>query len=679
MVYNIDGFDFDRLHFSPAPRSAGETGKHYYADCVCAFDIETSTIEVDGEPQAFMYIWQFAIDRTVIVGRTWGDFKALLYQLRHRLGGLRLMVFVHNLSFEMQFLAGIYHFNDYEVFCTDSRKVLKCSMYNTFEFRCSYKMTNLGLDALTARYDVEHKKRSGVSFDYHKIRYAETPLNHKEMMYAVYDVLGLVEAVRAIMALNDDDLYTLPLTSTGFVRRNVKRAMRDYHAEMLAVWPPYRVYQLLKSAFRGGNTHANRFYSGEILEDVHSMDISSSYPSQQCNKLFPVSDWKECHTNTVSYLEKCMNTEQAVIMHVALYDVELRDRYAPVPYIPIAKCMHISYPVGDSRGLCTDNGRILRAAYLEMCITDIDYRIICNMYKIGKMEILEMYRSNYGFLPWPIIEQNMEYFWRKTELKGIKGQELYYHKNKELLNSIYGMSVQDPVKENILFADLGYTLDESKSREDIYNRRKNVAFTQYAYGVWTTARARESLQAGIDLCGDNLVYVDTDSCKYLGEVDFTDYNNARIAECMQSGTWAVDKYGNTHYMGVYEHDDDYKRFITLGAKKYAYEDLDGNVHITVSGVSKKKGAKELSEKGGLESFKPGFVFTGSGKTESIYHDENTRRYVERDGNGIVITRNVVIRETTYTLAVTDDYAELLDSTSAILNKVHKHWRNLQML
>lgn len=239
------------------------------------------------------------------------------------------------------------------------------------------------------------------------------------------------------------------------------------------------------------------------------------------------------------------------------------------------------------------------------------------------------------------------------------------------------MSVQDVVKENILFADGQYLIDESRSREDIYNGRRKGIFTQYAYGVWTTAHARQSLQAGIDLCGDNLVYVDTDSCKYLGEVDFSKYNADRIAECKQSGSYATDPKGTTHYMGVYEYDGTANRFTTLGAKKYAYEDSKG-LHITVSGVSKKAGAIELAEHGGLEAFKPGFVFEKAGKTESVYNDDKLPTITRIDGHMVTITRNVVIRDTTYTLGTTDDYAELINVSSNMLNRVHKFWRNCQL-
>lgn len=673
-MLNVNDFDFDKLVFTPLPRRPGENGTMTYADSVCCFDIEATRITE--REQSIMYVWQFAIEETVIYGRTWTDFKMFLRRVKERLGDMHLMVFVHNLSYEFQFLSGIYNFNDYEVFCTDSRKVLKCQMFKNFEFRCSYKLTNLSLAAMAKRYNKKYLKESGEDFDYSKRRFPDTPLTEQELKYCEHDVLAVVESVHKILELNDDNLYTLPLTSTGFVRRNVKQSMREYYFQMKEETPPYRCYQLLKSAFRGGNTHSNRFYSGYVVEDVSSVDISSSYPSQQCNKKFPVGKWQERHDLGVRQLEKRLSCGAAAIMRVRLYNVELRNPYSPVPYIPIAKCMAVKYPDDYRRGLCIDNGRIIQADYLEMCITDIDYRIIVSMYKC-KVEIVELYTAWYDALPLPIREQNIEYFKKKTELKGVSGQELYYFKNKELLNSIYGMSVQDVVKEKINYAGGLYVVDETRSREDIYNSRKLV-FTQYAYGVWTTAHARASLQAGIDLCGDNLVYVDTDSCKYLGDVDFSGYNAERIAECKKSGAYATDPKGVTHYMGVYEYEGKYKRFVTLGAKKYAYEDFNGKLHLTVSGVGKKSGAAELAANGGLEAFQPGFVFHDSGKTESVYNDDKKPWITRIDGHLVTITRNVVIRDTTYTLGITGDYAELLNASSNMLNKVHKFWRNLQL-
>ena len=60
----VDDFDFKSLSFKPLARHPGQTGSMIYADCVCSFDIETTRIEE--REQAIMYVWQWAIEETVI-------------------------------------------------------------------------------------------------------------------------------------------------------------------------------------------------------------------------------------------------------------------------------------------------------------------------------------------------------------------------------------------------------------------------------------------------------------------------------------------------------------------------------------------------------------------------------------------------------------------------------------
>ena len=123
-----------------------------------------------------------------------------------------------------------------------------------------------------------------------------------------------------------------------------------------------------------------------------------------------------------------------------------------------------------------------------------------------------------------------------------------------------------------------------------------------------------------------------------------------------------------HYMGVYEFDGHCDEFVTMGAKKYAYTDDNNKIHLTVAGVGKKKGAEEL---GSLRNFKAGFIFVAAGGTESVYNDtpEITTYYI--DGHMIPITRNVVIRDSTYQLGLTAEYAEIIQRGKNLCEKLSK--------
>ena len=83
-----------------------------------------------------------------------------------------------------------------------------------------------------------------------------------------------------------------------------------------------------------------------------------------------------------------------------------------------------------------DNGRILEAEYLETTITDVDLEIIATEYT-GEIKILQGWYASYKPLPRVFVEEVIKYYKNKTELKGVKGQEIYYDKAKALLNSLY--------------------------------------------------------------------------------------------------------------------------------------------------------------------------------------------------------------------------------------------------
>ena len=744
MVYNVKYFDYNLLHFELLEKPEGNSSKKAYAKQIAAFDIETTRL-VEYE-QSIMYVWQVAIDDIVVIGRTWNEYIEFLLNVKKRLNGLQLVVFDHNLSFEFEYLAGIYHFNNYEVFATEPRNILRCNMYKAFEFRCSYRLTQLSLDAFTHRYKVPHAKRSGADFDYSKRRFADTPLTNREKLYCVYDVLGLVEAIRAYMALTGDCLYTLPLTQTGMVRRELKHNMQPYTLKLRDISPDYPCYKLLVASFRGGDTHCNRFYAGEIVPNVSSVDISSSYPSQQCLKKFPMSKFIECKDLSVAHMLRLIyDLGRAVVMHVRLYGVKLKYPYEPCPYISIAKCVtHVDAVTGKKRssiiypdesqsevfytsaiplgrehfrpGMCKDNGRILQAAVLEICITDIDWKIIDLQYTFSKIEILSMWRACYGKLPQGIIDTNIQFFKAKTELKGIKDQYLYYMYMKQLLNAIYGDSVRLPLKPSIAFNGFEYDEieipDPAKKLAEYY---KNP-YLVFQFGVYTTAHARHDLFCGREIVTPRQVlYCDTDSIKYIGSADFTEYNAEKIAECLEVGAYAKDKHGITHYMGVYEQELNdiggtaYERFCTLGAKKYAYESIDEirhkdkrtgetwtttekRLHITISGVNKKRGAEELAKHGGLERFAAcrdsgeddalSITFKDACKVEAIYNDKRAG-ILQADGRKVIVTPNVVLRDTTYKLHVDNDYSDTMlcadvQASAKLLKRMNEFCANCEL-
>lgn len=219
------------------------------------------------------------------------------------------------------------------------------------------------------------------------------------------------------------------------------------------------------------------------------------------------------------------------------------------------------------------------------------------------------------------------------------------------------MMVQNPCKPDYKYDPATGLLNEdmTTSEEELLAKYKRNGWLPYQWGVWCTSYARLQLHRGIH-CVDPLsfLYCDTDSVKFFGNYDreFEKLNKA-YRDKQHS---AVDLEGVRHYLGVYERDASYKAFCTMGAKKYAYEDMEGKLHITISGVNKKLGAEEL---GSIENFKEGFIFRKAGGTESIYNDDPEIKEIRIQGHKLQITSNIAIMDSTYTLGLAMDYRRLL--------------------
>lgn len=680
-LYTVDSYNFNRIQNLPCLHDTrsnrGSKKAKGYKNCMCAFDIETTRLE-DIE-QSIMYIWQFSIlflddlHIDTIIGRTWTEFELFLDNLMKDDNYAYYMIFVHNLSYEFQFLRGIYTFSPEEVFAIKSRKILKCEMLERFEFRCSYLQTNMSLKTFTTKMKVEHQKLSGEKFNYEKKRFPWTELNEYEMQYSCYDTIGLVEAMYKRMKIANDNLYTMPLTSTGYVRRETKKAMYGWARKHRDIFPTIDVFDLLEEAFRGGDTHANRYYTGRVIRaegkkilGIGSYDRSSSYPDVVLNCVFPMTRFVYIGSIEESDIEKKLDRGKALLFRCKITGIEQIDKFYGAPYISYSKCRNVSRET-------LDNGRILSAEYIEITLTDIDYEIMKREYKWKQFEITECYESKYGALPEALKGIFRKYYTDKTELKGIVEQELFYNLQKALLNAGYGMMVQSPVKQSLIFTETAentYTVDENESRETLLTKYNRTAFLPYQWGVWVTAWARLRLKEGINIVGDRYVYSDTDSVKYIkvrgDNIDelFERYNSERKEQSIANSAYAEDRYGVKHYMGVYEFEDTYTEFSTIGAKKYVYRTKDGKLHATIAGVNKKLAPDEMEEHGGIEAFKIGFTFLRSGGTESVYNDVPYGDFTV-ENHVIKITQNVVIRPSTYTLGITDEYRRILEDARTL--------------
>lgn len=647
-----------------------------YLKTFATFDIETTTIWSDKNvpPEGFMYHWQMCIGGVVVYGRTWEEWLELMRELSDWLElneERRMVVYVHNLAYEFQFIRDFLKddLGGFEVFATARRTPIYVMCGAGFEFRCSYKLTNMNLErACQNELGVIHPKAAG-DLDFKKVRTSKTLLNSTEFGYCVSDVVSLYELIERRMINEGDTLDSIPLTSTGYVRRECRNACRKDRRYRDQVFLKQKmspeVYTLLKEAGRGGNTHANRFMSSIVWPEVDSFDVVSSYPAMLLlSRDYPATKFSYYGEIESEAEFKSLLSEFACLFRIVLEDVKVKDSVT-MPYIPTAKLL--SHGAGRY-----DNGRVLETSWLAMTVTNIDWEIIEAQYEYSALSVSDFYIARRGPLPEALRKQVLEYFRQKTELK-VKVKKAtsdeeranfkyLYAKSKNRINGVFGMTYTDPIRAKIDIDSTGSWVvtapDLEEALEQFYKSHNN--FLVYAWGCFTTALARRHLEALLTMTGENTIYCDTDSSKAIVTPEILkkieDRNKEIEALCEERGAY-VDVEGKRYYLGTYEHETKgrpYKNFKTLGAKKYAYTDESG-FHITISGVQKELGALEMED---INNFKPGFIFKDAGG-KTLYYNDCEKHYITVDGVTMLTASNIGMVDSTYELGITCEYAELL--------------------
>ena len=622
--------------------------------------------------QACMYIWQFSINDQVYYGRTWYEFKVFLDRLEQN-NNSRKIIFIHNLSFEFQFLWSVLNIKD--VMSRKSRHLIKCELedYN-IELRCTAQLSGLKLEYIPDVYKLPVKKLVG-NLDYSLLRTPATPLTEKELSYCEHDCLVTYQYI-----LRELETYErvdkLPLTSTGKVRKQLQKLVLNNMSYVRKVGNQIntnpRVYNMLVDAFAGGYTHANYIYADKVLKNVDSYDETSAYPYVLVTHKFPSSQFVPCRIKTVDD----MIDNFAYLLTVRFKRIKCKYLNN---FISSSKCLEIKGKPNF------DNGRIITAKEITITLTDVDFRFLLDAYECESYEIIECYRSVYNYLPIEYVNFILDKYVLKTKLKNVEGKDVEYAKEKGAFNALYGMTVTNTICADVSFVNSEEWVEKPLTNQAIMERLskdKKRGFLNFAWGVWCTAHARDNLLRRVLDLDEKAVYMDTDSCKVIHGYDksvFDKYNasvEAKIRKVSKERDIPFERFapedikGNSHLLGVFECETGkgrsvtYDEFITQGAKKYAYT-IDGDIHITVSGVPKTKGAECLTC---LDDFRDDLVFDfeHTNKLTVAYNDNQKpieitdylgNKYTVKDKSGSCML------PTTYKLGKALDYADLIDNSN----------------
>lgn len=571
----------------------------------CAFDIETSSFYEGEEKRALMYVWQLGIDGVVFIGREYYHFTNLIARLvdyfELKLGRRQMAIYVHNLSYEFQFMSKWF---DWErVFSPKNRRPLFALTKDGVEFCCSYFLSNASLAHVgdnLVNYPV--KKLIG-DLDYSLIRTPITPLTEDELHYCINDVRVLMSYIQEKIE-NDGAITEIPNTNTGYVRKycrknlldeNDAKKRMDYISLMKSMKVEGEEYEQLQRAFMGGFTHASclHSYSDDLkwLENVGSADLTSSYPYTMVAQYFPMS-----RSRYIGAIKDMGSFETYLGVYCCIFDIEFYNLRPKVQFENLfseSKCK-----IEGERVI--NNGRVVKADKVTTTLTELDYKNALEFYVWDTIRVTNMRVYDRGYLPRSLIMSILDLYEMKTTLKGVEGREIDYLISKGMINAVYGMSVTNIVRDEVIFTDEGWITEPADvcSQLKKYNTSRN-RFLFYPWGVWVTAHARDNLYSAILEFKDDYIYSDTDSIKGFNfdqhQEYFIKYNN-RVSNLLHrvcghynipfSKVAPKTQKGETKMLGVWEQEGTYRYFKTCGAKRYLYMYEDGFVNMTVSGLNK---------------------------------------------------------------------------------------------
>lgn len=681
-----------------------------------------------GEPVSLLYVWQYAIedgdDIKVFMGRTWEDYEDFMDMLTKEIRrqavygqasldrfqetlyaqevkhSVSMKTFIHNAGFEFQHLRNIWE-DEFagkskgrkakygNVFARNPRKPMKFTVSINkvrIEHRDSLVLTQKSLRAWCKDEKLPVQKLEEPKNYYLVMRTPDTPLTDEEITYSINDVVSMVYGLKKYRD-KYGTLNNIPLTQTGAVRAKCRERVcltnPDWATKCAEITRNYtpQDFKNLCQLFQGGWTHANKMYVDKVLHDVKCFDFASSYPAVMTTRTFPVSQFEQCDVKEFSDLE-AQDIHHAKYHWYAKIKVKRFCSKLDNTYWSLSKVCCNDRPLVD--GQIVDNGRIYYADEATILVVDLDWDTFKKAYSMKEYEVLELYKSEAGYLPVELILTILEYFQYKSSLKGDADKESLYNESKQFINSIYGCAVTKIVTDLITFDGAGW--DTTKFNDELFYETVQAAkpentFLAYQQGIWVTAWARHNLWDFILELDNRVAYCDTDSIKGLfdeNDIDFiTNYNKTIVQveeEVANKLGFDPNLYtaktmeGSVKRLGIMEREPDCLEFKTLGAKRYVDKVWSKKkqayvVECTIAGLPKEAGEKKLKS---VSDFNDQVVWRTdeSEKVIAMYND-NQKPCIWRDRDNRPYKSDakfgICLQPTTFDLSMSKEFRLFLQT------------------
>ena len=690
-------------------KRAGSQGTNdTYADCIIMADTETSKSRPNEVCENYIVAFTISIrayheNVVTLYGNRPSEFIRTLKKIRRNINAQKIVIYWHNMSYDWTFIR-LFMLEAFgtptKILATKPHYPIYIEFDNGIIFKDSLILAQRGLEKWSEDMNVEHKKAVG-KWDYDLIRDQTYEFNPDELTYIEHDTLAGVECIDALKTKLNKRIYSMPYTATGIPREQIRKIGRENYARELFLKlcnETWIVQAIAESCYHGGFVHANRHYISVLMENVKAFDFTSSYPYCLLAFKYPMSKfklWEERPLSPEDILD--MQDTYAFMFKLILVNVKLRDDHVAMPALQYSKCI-------KTINALTDNGRILAANYVEIYINEIDLEVLYSQYTWGNgngtgAACTDIYFAHKDYLPRWFTDYVFKCFTDKTMLKEDKNNpENYdpvaYSIAKSIVNSLYGMCVQKPIKGDIVeyyaykededgtvhnsgeydvkdidlssfyqdYLHNDYKEEDLKYIEDKYEKylKNRNSILNYNWGVWCTSYAFRNLFE-LGSCAGLWLYSDTDSCYGQDwDMELVEIYNEKCKDLLRRNNYgAVIRDGKEYWLGVVD-EEDHKEFKTMGAKRYCVLDsvfnkdtgqYEDKIKITVAGVPKKNGAKCLSD---LDDFSEGFIFDGTitGKLTHTYFFNND---IKSDEKGNEIGDSIDLSPCDYKLSCVENF------------------------
>lgn len=630
-------------------------GKHKIKICLLetGFDIETTKISNE---RSYMYHAQVSLNNKIITMRKWSEYETLIFILNAELKkhNSHAYMLIANAGFEFQYIRK--HFDISDVFARKARHPISFKIDRVIFLDC-LMITGGNLENLAKNYCTT-KKLVG-DLDYSIIRNSQTKLTETELKYCINDVVILQEFAHYLFEKFLKGMGYIPKTQTGIVRQQMRERFKGdkkhykYIHDNYLTRLQYNTYS--RFLFRGGYVHANAKYVNEILENVESVDFTSSYPAVMNQKYFPVSKFSQADIKEFSEFK----ADNCYIVCVDFYNIK-----AKTDITIESKHKIVNY----NNDIVLDNGRLYSCSKVRVYLTEIDVKIYNHFYEWSEYKIVKSWTAKKGKLPFQLLENLNEWYCKKKELKKAGLDDaLDYVLAKQYVNSHYGMCVT-----NLSFIDVLYNNDswEIGNTEKSYKSLISKEFLLYQWGIYITAHARYNLLSCVAKM-DNVVYCDTDSIYFLSSENNTKVVKEYNEKIMKKNKVLFDNK-NLQDLGLFDYQPLAKKFKTLGCKRYIYTyEKNGNTKLkqTIAGLPKKtlenwKNIENKTYDDVFELFNNKMCISSkySNKLTTFYNDdEHTDLVIDNQGNAEYMHElsSVTLNESDYNLSISEEWEEFL--------------------